>query len=681
RHRIPLPTHPLNPKHHWLHKPTPQQTPTTHTLRRRDDLTQWMYAPSWQRVPLSVHTAPDFGQHWLVFADEVGVGDALGQRLRAGGATVTVVKPADEWHRTAPDEVTLRAGEGDDYRRLIDSLASGPSGQPTRIVHSWTVTAPREEPADETAGLRFGFDSLVHLAQALGRHGNAERRRIWVLSNGVHNVTGTEGLAPAKATLLGPSRVLPREMTGTTCRCIDLDCVTAPTVRQVDRLMSELAAEPEAGCETVAHRGSHRWLQHYLPHPLPLPTGGTALRPGGVYLVTGGTGGLGLALAEHICAAGGRVALTTRTPLPPAEEWDAFLARQSEGPVADTVRRLVGLRDSGAQLLVLRADVADPEAMSEAVARTVDRWGVVNGAFHAAGVPGGGLVQLKDLSDAAEVMRPKVRGTLVLEQALAGQDLDFLVLFGSNGANIGSVGQVDYCAANCFLDAFAQDRGRHRRVISIDWGPWKGLGMTVKAAVPPGLAELRSHEVDERGMTRQEGLRVLEAILTGSAEPQVIVSPSDLTELLADAPSLDARAAQVLERAGRPDALPRSVHARPALHTEYVPPRTPAEHTLCEVWQDLLGIEAIGIQDSFFALGGDSLTAIQLVSTANARLQARLTLGDLYDGLTVAHLAELAENRPQPETRATEEAVERRRENLQKRRQHQQRRRKARGQG
>ncbi|MGW6919608.1 SDR family NAD(P)-dependent oxidoreductase, partial [Kitasatospora sp. NPDC054939] len=660
RRRIPLPTYPFQHKRYWLDRQTSAPVLGSAGTARRDDIQDWFYAPSWQRAALPAGVRPDHDRHWLVFADGLGVGEALAERLRSGGATVTVVAAADAWSESGDGRYSIDPADGAGYERLIDALRAGPAGLPSRIVHAWNVTAPGEE-----GSLQHGFESLIRLAQALVRQPDGEPRRIWVLSNGLHDVTGAEALAPLKATLLGPCRVLPRELPGTTCRSVDLDCHGAPTSAQLDRLVAELAVEPEPGPETVAHRGGHRWSQHFLPRPLPRPDGSPVVRRGGVYLVTGGTGGLGLALAEHLAAAGARVALTARTRLPDAADWDAWLARNpGQGRLTETVRTLVRLRDAGAELLVLQADVTDPAAMSEAVRQTTLRWGSVHGAFHTAGVAGGGLIQLKDLQAAAEVLRPKVRGTLVLEEALADQELDFLVLFGSNGANIGSVGQVDYCAANCFLDAFAQDRGRGRRVISIDWGPWREVGMAASPATPSGV-----ERVDQRAMSTAEGLRALDTVLAGASESQVVVSPAELAALFASAFSLDQ------DTAPEPAA---AAHERPDILTEFVASRSDTERTVCEVWQDLLGIEKVGIQDSFFDLGGNSLIAIQLVSTVNTRLGAKLTLGDLYEGLTVAHLAGLVEQPVQQATDNSIRALEDRREKMQQRRR-QQRRRTARG--
>ncbi|MET7622798.1 SDR family NAD(P)-dependent oxidoreductase, partial [Streptomyces sp. NPDC005408] len=660
RRRIPLPSYPFQHKRYWLDRQTTAQPIDSATTARRDNISDWFYAPSWQRAALPAGEQPDCSRHWLVFADGLGVGEAVVERLRSGGATVTVVAAANAWSEPGDGRYGIDPASSADYDRLINALREGPAGVPTRIVHGWSVTAPGEE-----GSLQHGFESLIRLAQALVRHPDSEPRRIWVLSNGLHNVTGAELLSPLKATLLGPCRVLPRELPGTTCRSVDLDCLTAPTQDQLVRLMAELAAEPEPGTETVAHRGGHRWSQHYLPQPLPRRDQSPVVRRDGIYLVTGGTGGLGLALAEHLAAAGARIALTARTRLPNAEEWDSWLVRNpGKGRLTETVRKLVRLRDAGAELLVFQADVSDQAAMREAVRQTTLRWGAIHGAFHTAGVAGGGLIQLKDLQAAAEVLLPKVRGTLVLEEVLADHELDFLVLFGSNGANIGSVGQVDYCAANCFLDAFAQDRGRSQRVISIDWGPWREIGMAVSTATPSGI-----EQVDQRAMSAAEGLWALDTILAGASESQIIVSPAELSALFASAFSLDQDATAEPHTAA---------HDRPNILTEFVAPRSDTERTVCEVWQDLLGIEKVGIQDSFFDLGGNSLIAIQLVSTVNTRLGTKLTLGDLYEGLTVAHLAGLAEKPVQQATSNNLKALEDRREKMQRRRQHQQRRRTAR---
>src|SRR5262249_9477139 len=125
---------------------------------------------------------------------------------------------------------------------------------------------------------------------------------------------------------------------------------------------------------------------------------------------------------------------------------------------AGRIRQLMALEALGAEVMVVKADVTDPAQMRAVVQRACERFGTIHGVLHTAGVLDDGAIQLKDAAAANAVLAPKVRGTLVLDAALAHIELDFMVLFSSISAFTGLAGQVDYAAANAFLDAYAQAR-------------------------------------------------------------------------------------------------------------------------------------------------------------------------------------------------------------------------------
>jgi hypothetical protein len=233
---------------------------------------------------------------------------------------------------------------------------------------------------------------------------------------------------------------------------------------------------------------------------------------------------------------------------------------------------------------------------------------------------------------ATEVLRPKVHGTLALEAALDGRTLDFVVLFGSNAANVGDFGLVDYCAANAFLDAYAQ-ASTSRRVMAVDWGPWQDVGMAVDAELPDMLALARRQDVAERGMPPARALEALDRIMRFRPGPQVVVSPVKLDVLLANAFTLSHDDDRLVNLPGA------ATHARPEIATSYVPPRGGTQRRLCGAWQELLGIDRVGVDDNFFDLGGSSLIAIQLVATINRTLGSNLTVTQVYEALTVARLS------------------------------------------
>jgi NAD(P)-dependent dehydrogenase (short-subunit alcohol dehydrogenase family) len=218
------------------------------------------------------------------------------------------------------------------------------------------------------------------------------------------------------------------------------------------------------------------------------------LRDGGTYLVTGGLGGFGRTFAEMLAREhGARLVLLGRSELPPREEWDEILESGTDSRTARKIESVRELEALGAEVMVEAADVTDPASLGDVVRRTRGRFGPIHGVIHAAGVPGGGMIQLKERDAAAAVLAPKVAGTYALEAALAGESLDFLLLCSSTIAVLGGFGQVDYCAANNFLDAYARSRaganGGGTYTVSVNWGAWKEVGMAVETALPAGAAQ------------------------------------------------------------------------------------------------------------------------------------------------------------------------------------------------
>ncbi|AQS67069.1 type I polyketide synthase [Streptomyces pactum] len=672
RRRVALPVYPFQRQRYWLdrHAAPAASTPAT----RRSDVTDWIQAPSWERSVLPPASTSPGGRRWLVFDDRQGLAEALTARLRRDGAQVTTVIAGDRWTQ-APDRFTIDPADAEHYTRLLRALREQDQ-LPTRVAHCWNVTgaAPDPENGDAAAGFaaaRRAFDGLLFLAQALNSHPDQPDCDIWVVSDGLHRVLGTERLMPLKSTLLGPVRVIPREHPGLACRSVDIVLDGEPAERTVDQLLREFSLPP--GHAAVAYRGAHRWSQTYVPAPLPPSDGApSALRDDGVYLITGGTGGLGLALAEHLARPGRRLALLARTAVPPEEEWDRRLAQPGGGRTAEVIEKVRAVRRRGAEVMLLTADVCDHAQVEAAVSAVVDRWGGVHGAFHAAGLAGGGLVQLATSKKAAQVMGPKVLGTLHLDHALAGLRPDFLFLFGSNAAHVGDFGLADYVAANSFLDAYAHTHAVERRVLTVDWGPWKEAGMAVAADLPDALAEVRGKDVAERGMASAQALEALERVLSSSPEPQLIVSPVDVKALIEQAFALGADGGGDERLAGL--GAPQALHPRPDVPSTYVPPNSETQRRLCKAWQDLLGIDQVGVEDSFFDLGGSSLVAIQLVATVNKALGASLTVAQLYEVLTVAGLARLIDGADAEPAETSGHAIEQVKSRAGARRQHQQNR-------
>ena len=358
------------------------------------------------------------------------------------------------------------------------------------------------------------------------------------------------------------------------------------------------------------------------------------LREQGVYLITGGLGGIGLVLAEALATSlHARLALVGRSGLPARETWqDYLLQHDNQDPLADRIRHVQRLEELGAEVLVIAADISNDAECIRAVEEAARAFGTIHGVIHSAGVPGGGIIQLKTPEIAGKVLAPKVRGTRALYSALCNRSLDFFAICSSLSSILGGAGQVDYCAANNFLDAFAHSVRARMPVVAINWDAWSEVGMAVNTAVPDEMRSVREQTLDT-GILSTEGADAFLRIL-GASVPQIAVCTTGLHAMLSQ--SLLAAAVPDQPAVEEP-AIPR--HTRPELITSYVMPRNERESSIAAVWESLLGVAPIGIDDNFFELGGHSLLAIQLLSRLREACGIELAVSDLFASPTVAGMA------------------------------------------
>ncbi|MBV9775227.1 MAG: SDR family NAD(P)-dependent oxidoreductase, partial [Gemmatimonadetes bacterium] len=513
RRRVPLPTYPFQRKRYWVDmQAATGRRSAPRSLSKKHDVGDWFYLPVWRETPLAPAAAPADEGAWLVFADEAGPGAALAARLSGQGRTVAVVRPGSGFRETGADRYEVDPRRREDYTALLSRLA-GTGRFPRRIVHAWSAGADAAETMDR------GLFSLLFLTQALGERSAAEPVDVTVVTAGMQEVAGEEITAPEQATVLGPVRTIPREYPHLTARSIDVSLPRAGSWQE-ERLAEQLAAEAAAGPDmVVAFRGAHRWVQDYEQVKLPRPEGTLpVLRQGGAYLITGGLGGIGLQVAEYLAReARAKLVLTGRSAFPARGEWDAWLeSHEATDATSRRIRSVQALEAAGAEVMVGAADVADEAAMTALVDEARARFGEIAGVVHAAGVPSGGMIQMKAPRQIADVLAPKVRGTRVLEKLFAGRGLDFMLLCSSRTAVMGRFGQVDYTAANAFLDAFAR---YHRDAtgtytVSVNWGGWEEVGMAAEfrssVAGGDGKTTLRTfdHPMLERLILEEPGRRV-----------------------------------------------------------------------------------------------------------------------------------------------------------------------------
>ena len=680
RRRVALPTYPWERKPFWL-----GAQPAAIRSQRTSDVEDWFYVPAWKQAlpPRVAERSED--RVWLIFLDGSALGGALAQRLGAAPDRVVAVRPAQAFRRIDAATYELDRTRRADYEALLSDLRER-GLYPDVVVQ---LSADGDDGGERTGSAvtdHAVFDQLLHLAQALAATPPDAPLQVCVVASGLHVLTGEErAVRPDKATVLGLCKVMELELPHVRARTIDL---TLPgTDHALARLSAQLVAELRAveGEAIVAYRAGQRWVQQFERAVLP-ELGAhddlrVSLRPGGVYLITGGLGHVGLLLAEEIARQPGvKLVLVGRTELPPRERWQALTAApfgvadgRGQAPsidrtapeadaVARRVRGILRLEAAGAEVWAPSADVADGHQMAGVAEQLRARFGRLDGVIHAAGLVDERSIRSLAQTDAQTVaaqFRPKIGGALVLDALVGELRPEFCVLISSLSTILGGTGYAAYAAANAFLDAHAHERCRSGGTawLSIDWDGFasgnhaggsaaEGQRGSIDARGLPGggsAAEGQRGSIDARGLPGggsaaegqrgsidgQQAQRVFARLLPYAGRlTRVAVSTRDLNERLREVASVEARLAERLRAPG--------AEASAQLAGDF---EGEVERDVAGLFADALGVPTLGRHDSFLELGGDSLVATHVLSRLRGSHQVELSLREFFELPTVAGLA------------------------------------------
>jgi acyl transferase domain-containing protein/acyl carrier protein len=632
--RVHLPGYPFERHRYWAEaEGIGENAPAS--VFKEPDIADWFYAPRWEYA-LAPEPDPALTQkRWLIFGDGELSAYVEGQ-LSQADQDVTVVRQGSGF-RSAENVYTLDPRQPADYKALFTQLAA--EGRlPEHILHLWSVApVPAALPALDRFERQqaLGFYSLVYLVQALLTQGVVTPVQIIVASTDLHGLSDHDQIAPEKATLLGACRAIVQEYPHLACRSIDIVLRPgdgAAEARTAGQLLAEFS--DEALSPTVAYRQGQRWLLSF--EPVTAEESDVTmfpLRRRGVYLITGGLGRIGLALARELGrAVHARIVLVGRSSLPPRSEWDDWLAEHDQDDAtAARIRGVQKVEEQGGAVLIVNADVADPAQVRIAVQSAHAEFGRLDGVIHGAGnVSAEGFFSVEEANPTLcdRQFNAKVRGLLSLEEALTGEQLDFVMLLSSISSVLGGLGYLAYGAANAFMDSFArmQSRTSGTRWISVDWDTWD-LDLDDAPGDDPTLL----------AMSSGEGVDAFRRIISCVFEPQVVVSTGYLADRIEQWVDLRSLRKGLELRDRDADRF----HTRPHLATAHISPRNQLERSIAAVWEETLGIRPVGVLDDFFTdLGGNSLLATRLMSRLRAQFGVDIPLSRFFDAPTVTALVE-----------------------------------------
>ncbi|MCF7515587.1 SDR family NAD(P)-dependent oxidoreductase [Pseudoalteromonas sp. L23] len=607
-HRVALPVYPFERKRFWIEADANIVAQNNHNALAPKPIEQWCYISSYKRSVPDLTQPVELGCT-LLFETQHKACDLLLDKLHTQSDKLIRVKLGQAFQQESDNEFVIRAAQLSDYQQLIASV-NQIHGPVSHIFHLWSL--PASEPADLSQTQQQGMMSLIALAQALESQQLGQPVNLSVVSQGLADVSGNDEISPAQSMLLGPCKVIPQEFPHIQCQLVDFGAQLHGD--WIDWLLSE--QHGEAG-EVVAYRSYHRWLMGFEATAKPKQNE-AIYRQGGVYLITGGLGGVGLVMAEHL-----------------AEHYQAKLVLLGRStPSEAQQQKLAQLQSFGAQVLVKQADVADFEQMAEVVAQAHQQFGQINGVIHAAGSGATSLISSTDAAFIEQMFAAKVVGTQHLLALFNEQPLDFMVLCSSLASIAGGLSKAAYASANAYLDGIAQQYAQQSvqtggyPILAVNWDSWREVGMAGDMDMPDGV-----------GIAPQQGVEVMARILSAPILPQVAVSTLDLPA------RLEATKGNLLDaELTMADATPRSGgYERPELSTPYVAPEDDLQVGIAQVWSAMLGIEQIGIHDNLFELGGDSLMGVQIMSQLSNKFEVTLSPASFFKEPTILGLAQVIE--------------------------------------
>jgi polyketide synthase PksN len=423
---------------------------------------------------------------------------------------VILVKPGKSFQEIGPGIYVMDTEREEHFTELVENLKKK-SLLPGVVLHHSPEVCNLKVKQQIARQLNNGIYALFYLCRALMKEKHKALKIISVFSS------HSEASAPIESAVVGFFKTLTLENPRYLAKVVDVqrgpeDSGELPPSLIAGLIWNELHDQDWTEHEIRYRRhgeGNRQEHARYISGLVSNPPVGRKLstlplKQQGVYVITGGLGGLGFIFAEYL-----------------ARNFEAKLVLVGRsGPKPGHEERLSRLRDCGGEVLVLKADVSQLEDMEMVVGEAKTRFLEINGVIHAAGMNRDAFILKKTKEEMDAVLAPKVYGAINVDLATSGENLDLFVLFSSVAGVMGNIGQSDYAYANHFLDSFTESRENLRkaqkrsgRTLSINWPLWEEGGMGLSG---DGIALLEK-QTGICPLPTQEGIRYWEDFLRSEA--------------------------------------------------------------------------------------------------------------------------------------------------------------------
>ncbi|WP_127530135.1 SDR family NAD(P)-dependent oxidoreductase [Paenibacillus kobensis] len=516
--KVPLPVYSFKRQSHWWEQKDKQQraegmNTAAETVRYQTLYHQLVWKQAASLHPVSASVKPVAGS--VILLDDT---EALAESLRAkiGSGAVVTVKAGGPFRQTGEWSYEINPSDEHDFALLLEQLTQKGIGCDT-IIHNWARRTANAEvmshPFDEEQ-LNRGIHSLFALTKAYYSLKQAGPVRLLYL----YAKEGQEW--PAHAAAAGMFRTLRQENAKLRYTLLEHPPVLSDGGK-AEMIAEALSYENAAGCE-MSFRDGHWFERSAEEMESSGIDAGTSIRlkNNGVYLISGGAGGLGYMTARHIASQ-----VRAKLVLAGRSAWKEELAER-----LDELKRL------GSEAVYVQADVSSLQETQRLVQYAKEQFGELNGIIHCAGIYGSGFAYKRTREQIEAVIAPKAAGAVHLDDAASGEALDFFLLFSSISGVIGDIGLSDYAYCNSFLDYFAELREEMRkagdrsgRTLSIDWPLWQDGGIQIGEREADRYRDATAQEI----LPSREGMLALDTLMATASGHQALVSYGDADRIRA----------------------------------------------------------------------------------------------------------------------------------------------------
>ncbi|MBI4852598.1 MAG: SDR family NAD(P)-dependent oxidoreductase [Acidobacteria bacterium] len=477
---VDLPTYPFQRQSYWFDK----SLKTQHSR----GIERLLYNLSWNLidVPASNKNAKDT---WLIFCDKTGVTKELIESLHTDGKQTVLVKISDKFIEEKENTFYINPNSIDDYFKLFQVL-EGKNITINSLIYLWPINLNIE-----TQFSKIFTEEILPLLNLLNVISSKNiLLKLCLVTRGAQSIKATEKVSPIQNIFWGLARVLAWEHPSLFCRLIDLSAeITSSGFKKTLPLFKAVCDWSELEPELVL-RDNSIYISRLQPYNYLSRKESLSIQINSSYLISGGTGSLGLALAKDLVNRGARsLVLLSRHGI----------TNNNQQVIIDELCK------AGAVVWTPKIDVSDKEKLELLFAQISSELPPLKGIVHAAGaVKQCSLLELTE-ENWLENTKAKVEGAINLHQLSLEMELDFLVMYSSASAWLGLRQTSAYAAANAFLDALAfERRSQGRTALSIAWGAWRGEGMASQSSLTESLAT----NFGIGSFSIKEGLKVLEQV-------------------------------------------------------------------------------------------------------------------------------------------------------------------------